>query len=61
MFYHGAYCDIDERDTVDIADIEGGGLCDIADDECTCYVVRTETPVIETFLCKMVAYAVCKK
>lgn len=58
-FYHGAYCDIDERDPLLIGDIEGGGSCDTADgNECKCYTVRTANPVIESFQCKIKAYAV---
>ncbi|XP_060573106.1 neurogenic locus Notch protein-like [Ruditapes philippinarum] len=51
-FFHGAECDIDERDPLTIDDIEGGGECDLADgDECLCFHVRSSN-ILEGFRCK---------
>ena len=58
-FYHGAYCDIDERDPLVVSDIEGGGQCDISNgDECKCFTVRTANAVIDTFQCIVKAFTV---
>ncbi|XP_053377681.1 neurogenic locus notch homolog protein 1-like isoform X15 [Mercenaria mercenaria] len=53
QFLHGADCSIDERDPLRIDDIEGGGLCDVADgDECTCFYVRSDT-ILDGFSCNV--------
>lgn len=58
-YFHGAYCDIDERDLLIVADIQGGGTCDIAGgDECRCFVIRTDNPAIEKFQCIVKAFSV---
>ncbi|XP_060570056.1 uncharacterized protein LOC132728427 [Ruditapes philippinarum] len=51
-FFHGAECDIDERDPLIIDDIEGGGECDLVDgDECSCFHVRSSN-ILEGFKCQ---------
>lgn len=58
-YYHGAFCDIDERTPLIVNDLEGGGQCDIADgEECKCFTVRTENPAIESFSCTVQTYMV---
>ena len=57
-FYHGATCSIDERDPVEIDDIEGGAECDVIEgEECRCFVVRAET-ILETIQCHVNTYKV---
>jgi hypothetical protein len=51
-FFHGAECDIDERDPLNIDDVEGGGECDLSDgDECLCFHVRSSS-ILKGFKCQ---------
>lgn len=57
-FYHGPTCSIDERDPVQIDDIEGGGECDLKEgDECRCFTVRAES-ILETVQCRVKTFTV---
>ncbi|XP_053387517.1 von Willebrand factor D and EGF domain-containing protein-like isoform X3 [Mercenaria mercenaria] len=53
QFLHGPDCSIDERDPLRIDDIEGGGLCDIAEgDDCACFYVRSDR-ILDGFSCNV--------